>query len=168
MLPWWWLPIPMLGPILSRRSRPLVLVACLLAAACDDYRLDGPSDPEPLSPPRLVSVTVEYLQPYECVEGSPRCDDNVVFFGSWMLPGEEFSLRPEPGRLVWRGTATRVPVNFPPRGGPHAVRVYDPLGVTAARLKVGGEAISRFDFPGGPREVGLLYIDENGQGRNLY
>jgi hypothetical protein len=157
------------------RSLPVLLLAGLLAASCDDYRIEGPTDPEPVAPPRLVSVTVEYLQPNECVEGSPRCEDLVVFFGSWMLPGEEFFLRKEPGRLVWRGTATRVPVNFPPRGAPHAVRVYDPHmvgsptgGVTAARLAVGGEAISRIDFPGGTREVGLVYIDENGQGRNLY
>ena len=121
------------------------------------------------------SVTIEYLQPNECVEGSPRCDDPVVFFGSWMQPGQEFLLRPEPGRYVWRGVATGVPVNFPPRGAPHAVRVYDPHmvgslteGVTAERLKVGGEANLRRDNPGGIREVGLIYIDENGQGRNLY
>ena len=157
--------------------RPLLglLAACLLATACDDYRLDGPVDPEPLSPPRTVSVTVEYLQPNGCVEGSPRCDDNVAFFGSWMRPGEEFFLRPQPGRFLWRGTATNVPVNFPPRGQPHAVVIYDPYlvgtptaGLTAARLKVGGEAISRIDSPGNPREVGLVYIDANGQGRNLY
>jgi hypothetical protein len=152
-----------------------LLTACLLAAGCDDYRLDGPTDPEPLSPPRTVSVTVEYLQPNGCVEGSPRCEDNVVFFGSWMRSGEEFFLRPQPGRFLWRGTATNVPVNFPPRGQPHAVVIYDPhlvgtptAGLTAARLKVGGEAITRFDSPGNPRETGLIYIDENGQGRNLY
>ena len=173
MLPCGWVPKPMRMP----RPRPplLLLAACLLAASCDDYHLDGPVDPEPLSPPRTVSVTVEYLQPNGCVAGSPRCEDNVVFFGSWMRPGEEFFLRPQPGRFVWRGTATNVPVNFPPRGQPHAVVIYDPYlvgtptaGLTASRLKVGGEAISRIDSPGNPREVGLVYIDENGQGRNLY
>ena len=150
-------------------------MAVLLGMACDDLRIEGPQDPAAVLPPRLVSVTVEYLQPNECVEGSPRCDDPVVFFGSWMQPGQEFLLRPEPGRYVWRGVATGVPVNFPPRGGPHAVRVYDPhmvgsptQGVTAERLTVGGEANLRRDNPGGTREVGLIYIDENGQGRNLY
>ena len=159
----------------TRRPLLRLLAACLFAAACDDYHLDGPVDPEPLSPPRTVSVTVEYLQPNGCVEGSPRCEDNVVFFGSWMRPGEEFFLQPQAGRFLWRGTATNVPVNFPPRGQPHAVVIYDPYlvgtptaGLTAARLKVGGEAISRIDSPGNPREVGLVYIDENGQGRNLY
>ena len=90
---------------MPRTRRPLLrlVAACLFAAACDDYHLDGPVDPEPLSPPRTVSVTVEYLQPNGCVEGSPRCEDNVVFFGSWMRPGEEFFLRPQPGRFLWRG-----------------------------------------------------------------
>src|SRR5205823_2881598 len=81
--------------------------------------------------------------------------DHVVFFGSWMQAGEEFFLKKEPGRFVWRGTAPRVPVNFPPRGEPYLVRVYDPHivggpteGITADRLKVGGEALSRFFSPG--------------------
>ena len=167
------------GPILvqlpvTKRLRRL-LAACLLAAACDDYRLEGPVDPEPLAPPRTVSVTIEYLQPNGCVEGSPRCEDNVVFFGSWMEDGEQFFLQKQPGRFLWRGVATRVPVNFPPRGNPHAVRIFDPYlvgtatqGVTAERLKVGGEAIDRYDSPGTFREVGLIYIDANGQGRDLY
>jgi hypothetical protein len=165
----------MLGLLSPRRPLPLLLALGLLGAACDNARLDGPTDPAAVSPPRLVTVTVEYLQPNECVEGSPRCEDNVVFFGSWMKPGEEFFLRPDPGRFTWRGTATNVPVNFPPRGQPHYVRVYDPHmvgsptgGVTAARLKVGGEAISNFDNPGGVREVGLVYVDENGQGHNVF
>ena len=159
----------------TRRHLPRLLAACLFAAACDDYHLDGPVDPEPFAPPRTVSVTVEYLQPNECVEGSPRCADNVVFFGSWMRPGEEFFLTPQPGRFLWRGTATNVPVNFPPRGAPHAVVIHDPYltgagnnGLTAERLKVGGEALTFIDSPGSPREVGLVYIDENGQGRNPF
>ena len=166
MLPCRWVPKTRLGAL---------LFAVLLGAACDDLRIEGPQDPAAVLPPRLVSVTIEYLQPNECVEGSPRCDDPVVFFGSWMQEGQEFLLRPEPGRFVWRGVATGVPVNFPPRGAPHAVRVYDPhmvgsptQGVTAERLKVGGEGNLRRDNPGGTREVGLIYIDENGQGRNLY
>jgi len=160
------------------RSKLLrVLTLCLVVTACDDYHIDGPVDPEPLSPPRTVSVTIEYLQPNGCVEGSPRCDDNVAFFGSWMRPGEEFFLQPQPGRFLWRGVAHNVPVNFPPHFGsqPHAVVIYDPYvvgtptaGLTAERLKVGGEAITRYDSPGTPREVGLIFIDENGQGRDLF
>ena len=175
MLPCRWVPIMKLIPRFRRPLLLRVLTVGLLATACDNYHLDGPVDPEPLSPPRTVSVTIEYLQPNGCAEGSPRCDDNVVFFGSWMRPGEEFFLRPQPGRFLWRGVATNVPVNFPPHGPPHAVVIYDPYivgtpteGLTADRLKVGGEAVSHFDNPGNPREVGLIFIDENGQGRNLY
>ena len=47
------------------------------------------------------------------------------------------------------------------RSGPSA-------GITADRLKVGGELLTQFDSPGGPRESGLVYIDENGQGRNPF
>jgi hypothetical protein len=128
------------------RTKPAVLLAAVLAAgACDDYHLDGPVDPEPLNPPRLVTVTVEYLQPNECVAGSPRCDDPVVFFGSWMQAGQEFLLRPEPGRFVWRGTATNVPVNFPPRGAPHAVGGVDPPpgGRPAASARSGSSTSTR-------------------------
>ncbi len=81
----------------------------------------------------------------------------------------------DPGGFIWRGTATGVPVNFPPRDEPHAVRVFDPYlfdtptgGVTAERLQVGGQILTVFDSPGGPREVGLVYIDENGLGHNPF
>jgi hypothetical protein len=97
----------------------------------------------------------------------------VVFFGDWMRPGEEFLLRPDPGRFIWRGTALRVPVNFPPRGDPYFVRVYDPHvvgsptgGYSAERLRIGNEVITRYDSPGSNREAGLVYIDENGFGRS--
>ena len=154
---------------------PLVVLTSLLSVSCYDFRLTGPEDPAPDSPPHLVSVTVEYRQPNGCVEGSPRCEDSVVFFGSWMQPGGEFLLRRDPGRFIWRGVATGVPVNYPPRDQPHYVRVYDPHmvgsptgGVSAERLKVGGEAITFFDAPGGTRESGLIYVDMNGFGHNPF
>jgi hypothetical protein len=156
-------------------SRLALLLAGALSVSCYDFHLTGPEDPEPESPPRLVTVTIEYTQPNECVEGSPRCNDRVVFFASWMQAGGEFFLDQEPGRYVWRGKATGVPVNFPPFGQPHYVRVYDPHmvgsptgGVSAERLKVGGEFITRFDSPGGTRESGLVYIDENGFGHSPF
>jgi hypothetical protein len=150
--------------------------AALTAASCNAFkRTAGPDVAAPVNPPATVSVTVEYDQVPECVEGSPRCVDNVVFFGSWMQPGEEFFLTKEPGRYVWRGTATRVPVNFPPRGDPYLVRIYDPHivggptgGITADRLKVGGEFIVDFYSPGNPYESGLIYIDANGLGRTPF
>ena len=87
-----------------------------------------------------------------------RCEDKVVFFGSWMRPGEEFLLRPDPGGFIWRGTAPSVPVNFPPRDWtlPRARLRPPPAsssptgGVTAERLRVGGEVLTRIDAPGGP------------------
>ncbi len=55
------------------------------------------------------------------------------------------------------------------------MRVYDPHlvggptgGMTAARLKVGGEAISAFYAPGEPDEFGLVFIDANGQGHSPF
>lgn len=163
--------------LLARSPRALLLaVAALAAVSCNAFkRTPGPDEATPVNPPNTASVTVEYTQVVECVAGSPRCDDNVVFFGSWMQSGEEFFLKKEPGRYIWRGTATRVPVNFPPRGDPYLVRVYDPHivggptgGVTADRLKVGGEALTDFYSPGDPYESGLIFIDENGQGHTPF
>jgi hypothetical protein len=158
-------------------TRLALLVTAFFSLSCYDFHLTGPEDPEPESPPRLVDVTIEYRQPNECVEGSPRdrCEDKVVFFGSWMQPGGEFFLTQEPGRYVWKGVARDVPVNFPPFGEPHYVRVFDPHmvgspteGVSAERLKVGSESLTRFDSPGGTRESGLVYVDHNGFGHNPF
>jgi hypothetical protein len=38
--------------------------------------------------------------------------------------------------------------------------------VTAARLMVGGQIITTYDTPGTPTESGLIYVDDNGVGRN--
>ena len=163
----------------ARRWRAALLGAAALSTlSCNAFkRTAGPEDAPPVNPPGTVSVTIEYDQVPECVEGSPRCADNVVFFGSWMQQGEEFFLRKEPGRYIWRGTAVRVPVNFPPTpvSQPYLVRIYDPHivggpteGVTADRLKVGGEALVRFYSPGNPSESGLIFIDQNGQGHTPF
>jgi hypothetical protein len=156
----------------------LLGAAALSALSCNAFkRTAGPDVAPPVNPPGTVSVTVQYDQVPECVAGSPRCEDNVAFFGSWMQQGEEFFLKKEPGRFIWRGTALRVPVNFPPSAvsQPYLVRVYDPHivsgpteGVTADRLKVGGEALVRFYSPGNPSESGLIFIDQNGQGHTPF
>ena len=65
---------------------------------CYDFHLTGPEDPAPSARPQLVSVTIEYRQPNGCVNSVGRCDDPVVFFGSWMRPGEEFRLTRDAGR----------------------------------------------------------------------
>ena len=136
-------------------SRAALAAAALSLLSCNTFRRSGPDALPEFNPPRTVSVTIEYVQPAECVEGSPRCEDNVVFFGSWMQAGQEFFLRKQPGLWVWKGTANNVPVNYPPRDQPYLVRVYDPHqagspteGVSAEHLKVGGEAITRFYSPG--------------------
>jgi hypothetical protein len=111
----------------SRNCRGLLAAAAaVLAAGCYDFHLTGPEDAPSVSPPHLVSVTIEYRQPLGCVNSTTNCDDKVVFFASWMRQGDEFALVRDPGGLIWRGVATGVPVNFPPRDSPHAVRVYDP------------------------------------------
>jgi hypothetical protein len=152
-----------------------ILGAALLGAGCNAFRLSSPEDAPEVNPPRVVSVTVQYRQPQGCLNEERRCDDPVVFFGSWMHPGEEFHLTPDPGSFVWRGTARGVPVNYPPRDQPHLVRIFDPHlregpggGVTAQRLWVGGELLDKFDTPGGENESGLVYIDESGTGHDPF
>lgn len=160
----------------SRALAVLLIIAGVGSLSCNAFRrAAGPDEAPPAEPPQTVSVTVEYEQIRECVAGSPRCEDNVVFFGSWMDAGQEFFLRKEPGRFIWRGVAERVPVNFPPQGQPYQVRIYDPhivggptQGITAERLKVGGETMTRFFSPGNPFESGLVYIDQNGRGRSPF
>jgi len=160
----------------NRRVVPLALLAAaLLGGGCYDFHLTGPEDAPSPNPPRLVSVTVEYRQPLGCVNSRTNCDDRVVFYASWMRPGDEFALVRDPGGVVWRGVATGVPVNFPPRDSPHAVRVFDPHivdfstgGVTAERLRVGGQILTVIVSQGTEEESGLIFIDENGQGRNPF
>jgi hypothetical protein len=120
-----------------------------------------------------VTVRVEYRQPNDCFNVAARCQDRVVFFGSWMHKGDEVLLGLASGTRQWTGIAPRVPVNFPPQDFPHLVRVFDPHlvdtptgGVTAARLVVGGQVITQYDQPATPYESGLIYVDDNGQGRN--
>lgn len=157
-------------------GRPLAaaaLAAAALGGACYDFHLTGPEDAPSPNPPRLVSVTIEYRQPNLCENSRTNCEDQVVFFGSWMRQGDEIPLRRDPGGFIWRGVATGVPVNFPPRDSPHAVRIFDPHildepsgGVTASRLRVGGQILTQILSEGTPDESGLIYIDEDGQGRN--
>lgn len=157
------------------RRRLALVAAVLLATGCNAFRLSAPEDAPEVNPPRVVSVTVQYRQPQGCVNVTFPCGDPVVFFGSWMHPGQEFQLTPDPGSFIWRGTARNVPVNYPPRDQPHLVRIFDPHlvegpggGVTAQRLWVGGELLDKFDQPHGANESALVYIDENGIGHDPF
>ena len=71
----------------------LLGAAALNALSCNAFKRTAGPDAAPFpNPPGTAAVTIEYDQVPECVEGSPRCQDNVVFFGSWMQQGEEFFL----------------------------------------------------------------------------
>jgi hypothetical protein len=160
----------------------LLLAGAVVFAACDDFHQTGPEDASPVVRPTLVDVTIEYRQPNIC-EASSRCEDNVVFFASWLPMQLDPQGRQTGGYMflsritsyVWRGVATGVPVNFPPRDDPHVVAIYDPHlrdtatgGVTAARLQVGREALTVLINQGTPQESAMVYVDENGFGHNPF
>lgn len=153
--------------------RTAVVMALAGGVGCYDFHLTGPEDPAPLAVPAKVTVTVEYRQPAGCENAAGRCSDPVVFFASWMREGGEFALTRDASGHTWTGLAYGVPVNFPPRDDPHAVRVFDPHlydapsgGISAARLRVGGQLLTVFDAAGSSRESGLVYVDANGVGHN--
>ncbi len=157
---------------LVRRLAPLLLA--LSVGSCYDFQPDPPPSPSALPAGRFADVKIAYRQPTDCANTGTACVNLVVFFGSWMRPGEEIYLADVGGR-VWTGVARHVPVNWPPSDEPHLVRVFDPhlvdtptAGVTAARLQIGGQAIYSYDSPGTPKESGLIYIDDNGVGRNPF
>jgi hypothetical protein len=134
-----------------------------------------PEGPSPLPVSRAVTVTVEYVQPGQCLNSANRCTDPVVCFGSWMRPGQEFALSPVSGTYGWTGRALGVPVNFPPGDEPYLVRVFDPYlldttsgGVTAIRLRVGGQVLVQVEEPGTPAESCRIFIDDNGVGRSPF
>ena len=159
---------------MERQGRRTVLALLVLAAApfgCD-FQPDPEQGPSAL-PARLVNVRIEYRQPNGCDNAPAACDNLVVFFGSWMRAGQEIYLESDPGSHLWTGIAPGVPVNWPPVDQPHLVRVFDPHlvntatgGVTAARLLVGGQALTQYDSPGTPQESALVFVDGNGVGRN--
>jgi len=152
---------------LRRLIFPLTVLAA--AAGCDTQP-DVTEGPSALPLTSYATVVVEYRQPNQCANVAAACADRVVFFGSWMNPGEGIPLEPAPGRM-WVGQATNVPVNWPPFVAPHLVRVWDPhlvqtesAGRTAARLRVGGQVITEYHNVGTPEESGRVYIDDNGLG----
>ena len=68
-----------------------------------------------------------------------------------------------------------MPVNFPPVDQPYRVWVYDPYlrdyqtaGVTADRLQVGGQVLTKFFDYGTSQETGAIYIDAQGVGHSPF
>lgn len=158
-----------------QRSRFLPPLLAILLAGCYDFHLTGPEDAAEVVPPGFVSVTIEYRQPNGCLNGASPCEEPVVFYGSWMAKGAEFQLARDPGTFVWRGVARGVPVNYPPRDAPYSVRVFDPhlretctAGFQAERIRLGGEALSKFEGGGCADQAALAYVDDNGYGHNPY
>jgi hypothetical protein len=158
-------------------SRPAlaVLAVALLGPGCNAFSKVGYDAPPDPTPPEEVSVIIVYQQPNGCINVETPCDEPVIFFGSWMHDGQEFRLFPDPSHHFWRGVAHNVPVNYPPRVGPHLVRIFDPFlregpggGVTGQRLWVGGELLDKFDKPGGEDESALVYIDASGIGHDPF
>ncbi len=136
---------------------------------------------------RFAAVPALALAAGGCLEITKSVTAGPPPVASWMGPavageplpsgssGGPLPLRRTPGTYAWTGTVTNVPVNFPPRDQPYLVRVFDPHivqsetgGVTALRLVVGGQTITFFDQPGTTSESGVIYVDDNGVGRNPY
>jgi hypothetical protein len=149
-----------------------LLVALLPMGLGCDTTPDVAEGPSPLPPTTYTSIQVEYRQPNACENVPESCVDRVVFFGSWMRPGEEVLLDGAPGH-IWVGLVTNVPVNWPPPIAPHLVRVYDPFlaqtetgGVAAARIRMGGQVVTHFLDVGTPSESAEVYVDIDGIGHN--
>jgi hypothetical protein len=155
--------------------RCLAVLALAVPWVACDFQPDPPRG-RPRSDRHVRGVTIQYRQPTTCINSSPtECDNVVVFLGSWMRPGQEVYLTSDAGSQVWTGEATGVPVNWPPVDEPHLVRVFDPHlyetatgGITAARLVLGGQMLDTYDQPGTSQESALVYVDDNGVGRNPF
>lgn len=159
----------------SRIALLTLLTAAGLSFGCYEFHLVGPEDPTPITPPQAVSVTVEYRQPHLCPTDSTDCQSAVLFSGSWMDRAAAFSLVRVGTTEFWRGTAYGVPVNYPPRDAPYSVQIFDPLlrhepseGRTAQRLVIGGESLRSGSGEDTPNARGLVYVDANGRGHNVY
>jgi hypothetical protein len=147
----------------------IVAALALALPACYDFHTVGPEDPPPLPNPQTVSVSIQYLRPEYCVPPS-SCDGPVTFQASWMTLGTFVTLN-QTAAHTWTATIPNVPINYP-GAQPYRVYAVDPYlsgtetgGVSADRLIVGGERITKFSNQDGQRNQGLIYIDANGHGR---
>ncbi len=86
----------------------LPILIALSPVACPDLQPDPPAGPGPLTAGRFATVTVEYRQPQHCLNSPEACSDSVVFFGSWMAPGDEVVLQTPAGPSFWTGIVDSV------------------------------------------------------------
>ncbi len=156
-------------------GRIIPIALAVSAASCWDFQPDPPAGPGPLPVGRYADVTIEYRQPAHCANNQGTCDARVVFFGSWMGSQDPVVLSPGPSPDFWTGVARNVPANWPPHDEAHRVLVWDPHlqdtethGAAAARLLVGGQSPYFVEDAGTPQEAGLIYVDDNGVGRNPF
>ncbi len=156
-------------------ARALLFATALALLGCPEAHLTGPEDPAPPPVPERTTVTVEYEQPAGCISPVVNCQDLVIFVASWAAPGGQVFLVPDASRRVWTQRISDVPVNFPPRGDPYQVRVYDPhlqetgsIRYTGQRLRIGSESLTRIQHPGSRDEAALVYVDSTGQGHNPF
>lgn len=153
------------------KLRNLGLLATALAfPACYDFHFVGPEDPPAVKSPATVSVNIVYLRPVGCVNTGSSCAGPVTFHASWMKLGTSLTLT-QTAEHTWTATVPNVPVNFP-GVDPYRVYAVDPYlldsptrGVSADRLTIGGQRITKFENEGGTREQGLIFIDASGFGR---
>ena len=164
-----------MAPAMKRVLRLILITTAAVAGGCYQFHLVGPSQPDPVTPPQSVTLTVEYRQPRLCAPDSSDCQTAVIFSGSWMDRAAAFSLTRVGTTESWRGTAYAVPVNFPPRDAAYSVQIYDPLlkdepsqGRTAQRLTIGGETVRSLADENTPQAHGFIYVDAEGHGRNVY
>ncbi len=107
----------------------------LSAAGCYDFHLTGPEDPAAAAAAAhgRGERSSTASRTAACTR-QRRCDDRVVFFGSWMRPASELPLTPEreQPRLDRHGgrRAGELPAAA---ASPTTVRVYDPFLARARR-----------------------------------
>jgi len=157
--------------MIMRRVSTVALTLAIVACKAAEI----PIGPGPVAVPGRVSVTVEYRQPNSCQNVQASCSGDVVFYGSWMRPGGEVTLRAQPDSYVWTATISGVPVNFPPSDEPYFVRIYDPFlrdtatgGVTGRRVRIGRQALIVLDRVDTPEEFAWVFVDANGVGHNPF
>ena len=160
------------------RRRPLLAGRWAASAVLLRLPPDGPEDPSPIpSATLVVGARSSTASPTVRQRRGRPATTPWSSSAAGCAQGESYSSsRQTPGALHLAGVAHNVPVNFPPRDQPYLVRVSTPTcgttptgGVTAERLRVGGEALTRFDESAGtPRRAASSTSTTTGSGHNPF